>query len=114
MGTERPSIQWAARGTTVVMMVGLQGSGKTTTAAKLAKRMVHGGRNPLLVACDLNRPAAVEQLVTLGSQLGLPVHTPGGESDPVKVAEAAVARANADGHSVVILDTAGRLPSNSS
>jgi len=89
--------------------VGLQGSGKTTTSAKLAKRMVHGGRSPLLVAADLQRPAAIEQLQTLGKQIDVPVHAGSFEGDPVQTALQARAKAKEGGHSVVIVDTAGRL-----
>ncbi len=109
LGEERPGLQWAATGPTVFLMVGLQGSGKTTTSAKLAKRMIHGGRQPMLAACDLQRPAAIEQLQTLGKQIGVPVAAGEFQGDPVKAAVAAKERAKAEGHSVLIVDTAGRL-----
>ena len=101
-------IRWAASGPTVVLMAGLQGSGKTTTCAKLARHLQSKGRNPLLVAADMQRPAAVEQLKVLGESLGIPVHweTSG---RPPKICERAIARAAQDGRDVVILDTAGRL-----
>jgi signal recognition particle subunit SRP54 len=91
------------------MLCGLQGSGKTTSCAKLAKRIKEQGRGVMLVAADLQRPAAIEQLAILGGQLGVPVHTPDGVTDPVAVCNAGVARARKEGASVVILDTAGRL-----
>src|SRR5919106_1150512 len=91
----------------VVMMAGLQGSGKTTACAKLALHLREKGRRPMLVAADLQRPAAVEQLVTLGQEIDVPVATEG--RDPVKVAKGAVKRASKDGRDVLIVDTAGRL-----
>jgi len=94
---------------TVLMLCGLQGSGKTTSTAKLAKKIKQQGRSVLLVAADLQRPAAIEQLSVLGQQLNVPVHTPDGVSDPVAVCNAGVARAKKEGIGVVILDTAGRL-----
>lgn len=96
---------------TVVMICGLQGSGKTTHCAKLARWLKKNGeaKNPLLVACDLQRPAAVAQLKTLGEQAGVAVFILPGESDPIKVAKAALAKAKTDDHDVIICDTAGRL-----
>ncbi len=91
----------------VVLMVGLQGGGKTTTAAKLARRLKGQGRRPLLAATDLRRPAAVEQLRVVGEQVGVPV-LQGEGNDPVAVARAAVAKAKKDGLNPVIIDTAGR------
>jgi signal recognition particle subunit SRP54 len=96
---------------TVIMLCGLQGSGKTTQCIKLArflkkKNKVH---HPLVAACDLQRPAAVEQLKTLGHQAHIPVFALSGESDPLKVAKAALAQAKADHHDLLIVDTAGRL-----
>lgn len=95
----------------VIMVCGLQGSGKTTHCAKLAKFLKKKGdcKNPLLAACDLQRPAAVEQLSVLGAQIGVPVFTMQGEKDPVVVAKAALAKAKADQHDLLIVDTAGRL-----
>jgi signal recognition particle subunit SRP54 len=97
------------RGTNVILMVGLQGSGKTTTAAKLARRLARGGATPMLAACDLQRPAAIEQLETLGRQVGVPVVSGAFEGDPVAAALGAREAAVAAGHSVLIVDTAGRL-----
>ena len=91
----------------VILMVGLQGGGKTTTAAKLARRLAAQGRRPLLVATDLRRPAAVEQLKVVGQQVGVPVFEGEGK-DPVAVARAAVARAKREGLAPVIVDTSGR------
>lgn len=101
-------IRWSPRGPTVILMAGLQGSGKTTTCAKLARYLRAKGRNPLLVAADMQRPAAVEQLKVLGADLGIPVHWEA-SGRPPKICERAVARASAEGNDVVILDTAGRL-----
>lgn len=95
----------------VIMVCGLQGSGKTTQCAKLAKYLKKKGeaKNPLLAACDLQRPAAIDQLQALGSQIGLTVFTIPGEKNPVTVAKAALAKARSDHHDVLIVDTAGRL-----
>ena len=91
----------------VVMMAGVQGSGKTTASAKLARMLKEKGMHPLLVAADLQRPAAVEQLFTLGAEVGVPVASDG--ADPVKVAKAGLKQAEREGLDVVIVDTAGRL-----
>lgn len=95
----------------VLMVCGLQGAGKTTHCAKLAKYLKRKGecKNPLLAACDLQRPAAVEQLKTLGAQIGVPVFTLPGETDPVTVAKEALKEAKKQGHDLLIVDTAGRL-----
>ena len=93
----------------VIALVGLQGSGKTTSAAKLARWLKGRGRYPLIVAADLARPAAVQQLVTLGSQIGVPVLSPGDLSDPVEVARRGLREAKQTGRDTVIVDTAGRL-----
>src|SRR5688572_33333219 len=92
------------------MMVGLQGSGKTTTAAKLAKRLQREGRQVMLAACDLQRPAAIEQLRTLGARIDAPVHAGVFGGDPVATARAAVDAARAQKRSVLVVDTAGRPP----
>ncbi|QDU97949.1 signal recognition particle protein [Lignipirellula cremea] len=94
---------------TVLMLCGLQGSGKTTTCGKLAKLLLKQNIRPLLCAADLQRPAAIEQLHVLGKQLGVPVYSEPGATDPVKVCRNAKAKAEAEGAKVVILDTAGRL-----
>ncbi len=92
----------------VILMVGLQGSGKTTTAGKLAKHLKGRGRRPLLVAADLQRPAAIDQLETLGGRIGIPVYAER-KSKPGRVMKAALKEATRAGHDVVIVDTAGRL-----
>ena len=109
MGGESEKIQVSPSGTTILMMVGLQGSGKTTASAKLALKFKEEGRKPLLVAADIYRPAAIEQLKVLGGQIGIPVFSMGTEMSPVSIAEAAVEHALSHGNTFVILDTAGRL-----
>jgi signal recognition particle subunit SRP54 len=109
MGPVDHSLHLQSGRATVIMLCGLQGSGKTTSCAKLARRIKEQGLSVMLVAADLQRPAAIEQLAILGRQLGVPVHTPDGVTDPVAVCNAGVARARKEGISVVILDTAGRL-----
>lgn len=110
MGAEQSKIAVAQKPPTVVMMVGLQGAGKTTTTAKLANhlRKKHN-RKPLLVACDVYRPAAIQQLETLGKQLNMPVFSKGTDANPVDIAKEAVATAKAEHHDYVLIDTAGRL-----
>ncbi len=93
----------------VIMMVGLQGSGKTTSSGKLANHLRKQGRRPLLVACDVYRPAAIKQLEVLGTQLDLPVFSLGTEVSPVVISEKAVEHAKEYGNDIVIIDTAGRL-----
>lgn len=94
----------------VILMAGLQGSGKTTFSGKLAKMLKSKkGKHPLLVACDVYRPAAIDQLKILGEQIGVPVYTEEGNLDPVKIAKAAIQEAKNKGYDVVIVDTAGRL-----
>ena len=109
LGEGRPTLATAAEGPTVILLVGLQGSGKTTSAAKLAWRLGREGTTPMLAACDLQRPAAIEQLRTLGAQIGAPVVAGEIGGDPVAAAAAAVEKAREGGHSVLIVDTAGRL-----
>lgn len=95
---------------TVIMMVGLQGSGKTTTAGKIAKLVAKkNGKKPLLVACDVYRPAAIEQLQTLGNTIDVPVFSKGTEAKPEDISVEAMAYAKENGHDLVIIDTAGRL-----
>jgi signal recognition particle subunit SRP54 len=107
LGGEAIRIQYAPRPPTVVLMAGLQGSGKTTNAAKLARWFRQQGRNPLLVGADLQRPAAVEQLRTLGERIHVPVFSQPG--DPVATAKAGVEEARRLGRDICIVDTAGRL-----
>lgn len=110
MGPVDPSIPFVSPGPTVLMLCGLQGTGKTTTAGKLAKLIRDQHRKkPMLAAADLQRPAAVEQLKVLGTQLGVPVHAEDGAKDPVAVCRNAVRAATAAGADVVVLDTAGRV-----
>ncbi|HEY8552040.1 MAG TPA: signal recognition particle protein [Thermaerobacter sp.] len=109
MGGQHARLDLGGEPPVPVMLVGLQGSGKTTTAAKLARLLVRQGRQPLLVAADVYRPAAVEQLVTLGQQIQVPVYAPGTDRDPVEIAREGVADGRRRGRDVVILDTAGRL-----
>ncbi|MBE7001847.1 MAG: signal recognition particle protein [Ruminococcaceae bacterium] len=108
MGSEAKHITINPNGPTVVMMVGLQGAGKTTNGSKLAGLMKKQGKNPLLVACDIYRPAAIQQLKVCGEKLGIPVFEEG-QVDPVKIAKDAVLYARQHGHDMVFLDTAGRL-----
>jgi len=107
LGGETLSISYASKPPTVVLMAGLQGAGKTTNSAKLARWFRAQGRNPLLVGADLQRPAAVEQLRTLAGQVGVPMFS--ADTDPVSVARAAIDEARRTGRDVVIVDTAGRL-----
>jgi len=108
MGTTQAKIEIASKPPTIVMMCGLQGSGKTTHSAKIASMYKKQGKNPLLVACDIYRPAAIKQLQTVGEQIGVPVFEMGTES-PVKIAKEAVKYAASKGYDMVFLDTAGRL-----
>ncbi|MHC4146240.1 MAG: signal recognition particle protein [Planctomycetota bacterium] len=108
MGPVDTRIYFVSPGPTVIMLAGLQGGGKTTTAAKLAKYLVANGKKPLLVADDLQRPAAIDQLIVLGEQLEIDVYSEQSKN-AVKVAKNGVKHAKANGHDVVVLDTAGRL-----
>ncbi len=109
LGPVDDSLHLKSSGTTIIMMCGLQGSGKTTTCGKLATLLKQSKITPLLCAADLQRPAAIDQLHVIGEQLGVPVYSNREEQDPVKVCQEAVKKANDDGNKVVILDTAGRL-----
>lgn len=108
MGSETKHITTNPNGTTVVMLVGLQGAGKTTNGSKLAGLMKRQGKNPLLVACDIYRPAAIQQLKVCGEKLNIPVFEKG-QTDPVQIAKEAVLYARQHGYDMVFLDTAGRL-----
>ena len=108
MGSENAKIAISSKPPTVVMLVGLQGAGKTTNGAKLAGLMKKDGKKPLLVACDVYRPAAIKQLEVVGGQLGIPVFQMG-TANPVDIAKAAVEHAKKEGFDMVFLDTAGRL-----
>ncbi len=108
MGSENQKITISPKGPTVIMLVGLQGAGKTTNGAKLAGYYKKQGKRPLLVACDVYRPAAIRQLEIVGEQLGVPVFQMG-QGDPVEIAKAAIRHATQHGNDMVFLDTAGRL-----
>ena len=108
MGSETKHITINPNGPTVVMLVGLQGAGKTTNGSKLAGLMKRQGKKPLLVACDIYRPAAIQQLKVCGEKLGIPVFEEG-QISPVQIAKDAVGYARQHGHDMVFLDTAGRL-----
>lgn len=111
LGGTQAKINISPKPPTIIMLVGLQGAGKTTTAGKLAKLLSKQGRRPLLVAGDIYRPAAIKQLQVLGEQLNIPVFSLGQEN-PVKIAKSAVDQANSTGRDLVIIDTAGRLHIN--
>ena len=108
MGGQNQKLNISSKSPSVVMLVGLQGAGKTTNGAKLAAYMRKQGKRPLLVACDIYRPAAIKQLETVGAQLNIPVFQMG-QADPVEIAKAAIAHAKDHGNDLVFLDTAGRL-----
>ncbi len=109
MGGGHSKINLSPNPPTVLMFVGLHGSGKTTSAAKLAKRFKKDGRRPLLVPLDTARPAAIEQLITLGSQIDVPVYATKPGDSPLKICSDAMKQAHAEGRDMMILDTAGRL-----
>ena len=108
MGGTQVKLTLSSKPPSVIMMVGLQGAGKTTTTGKLARMLKVQGHRPLLVACDIYRPAAIKQLQTLGEQLELPVFSMG-EQDPVDISKAAYRHAQSHNNDVVLIDTAGRL-----
>lgn len=109
MGSEEQKIKISPKPPTVIMMVGLQGAGKTTTSAKLAGLFRKQGKRPLLCACDVYRPAAVKQLQVVGAQLDIPVFAVEGSREPVKIAQAALEHARRYSNDILIIDTAGRL-----
>lgn len=112
MGSTNSKITFASKPPTILMMVGLQGAGKTTTCGKLSLILKKQGKNPLLVACDVYRPAAIKQLQVVGGQVGVEVFNMGDKVNPVDISKAAVAHAVKNGNDVVIIDTAGRLHIN--
>lgn len=112
MGKVPSKVTFANKPPTIYMMVGLQGSGKTTTTGKLASLLRKQGKSPLLVACDVYRPAAVKQLQVLGNQLGIPVFAIEGNTNPVHIAKEAIEHAKSKLYDLVIIDTAGRLHIN--
>ncbi len=109
MGSASTKITFSPRPPTLVMMVGLQGSGKTTACGKLANFLLQQGKSPALAAGDVYRPAAIDQLKSIGEQLGVPVYDEGNKADPVHIAKNAVDWARSKGRDVLIVDTAGRL-----
>ena len=109
MGGSQSKLTISPKPPTVIMMVGLQGAGKTTHAAKLAGLYKSQGKNPLLVACDVYRPAAIKQLEIVGETLGIPVFSMGTDVSPVKIAKEGLKFAEKKGHDMVFIDTAGRL-----
>jgi signal recognition particle subunit SRP54 len=109
MGTNESKINFSDSGLTVIMLVGLQGAGKTTMAGKLALQMRKKNKKPLLTACDIYRPAAIKQLQVVGKQIDVPVFTMGDKINPVDIAKASIEHAKNNGLNVVIIDTAGRL-----
>ncbi|MCL2406770.1 MAG: signal recognition particle protein [Defluviitaleaceae bacterium] len=109
MGTTNAKLTFSDRPPTVYMLCGLQGAGKTTTAGKIAGQLRKQGKKPLLVACDIYRPAAVKQLQVVGAGYNVPVFEMGVDEKPVKIATSAITHANHMGYDVVIIDTAGRL-----
>lgn len=109
LGERAEGIRVAPVGPTVILLAGLQGSGKTTTAAKLARRLKREGREPMMAALDVQRPAAIDQLETLGQQVNVPVYSDRAEKDVGKLAKAALEAATRGRHRALILDTAGRL-----
>ena len=109
MGSEASKLEINSKPPTVVMMVGLQGAGKTTHTGKIANMFKHKGKNPLLVACDVYRPAAVDQLKIVGETVNIPVFSMGTKISPVEIAKAGIEHAKKNGHDMVFIDTAGRL-----
>ena len=109
MGGETPKININPKPPTVIMMVGLQGAGKTTHAGKIANMYRQKSKSPLLVACDVYRPAAIDQLKIVGQSVNIPVFAMGSKLSPVEIAKAGVEHAKKNGHDMVIIDTAGRL-----
>lgn len=109
MGETQSKLTFSSGGLTVYMMVGLQGAGKTTTTGKLGSLLKKQGKRPLLVACDIYRPAAIKQLHVVGDQLEIPVFSMGDKVDPENIAKAGIEHAKKNGNDIVILDTAGRL-----
>ena len=109
MGGTQAKLQIDSKPPTVIMMVGLQGAGKTTHTGKLAAMMKKQGKNPVLIACDVYRPAAIKQLQIVGEKVGVPVYTESDKHSPVKIAKNGLAYAMKNGHDMVFIDTAGRL-----
>lgn len=111
MGSTQSKLTFSPKSPTIYMMVGLQGAGKTTTTGKLAGQLRKSGKKPLLVACDVYRPAAIKQLEVVGSTYNIPVFSMG-QGNPVEIAQKSIEHAKANGNDIVIIDTAGRLHIN--
>ena len=109
MGKSESKINYSSMGPTIIMLVGLQGAGKTTMCGKLALELRKNNKKPLLVACDVYRPAAIKQLEVVGKQIDIPVFSMGDKISPVDISKAAIKHAKDNGNNVVIIDTAGRL-----
>lgn len=109
MGGTESKLNYSSSGLTVIMLVGLQGAGKTTMCGKLALNLRKNNKKPLLVACDIYRPAAIKQLEVVGKQIEIPVFSMGDKVSPVEIAKNAITHAKDNGNNVVIIDTAGRL-----
>lgn len=109
MGEKEAKLEFSSTPPTVILMCGLQGAGKTTTSGKLALNLKKENKRPLLVACDVYRPAAIKQLQVVGDKVDVPVFTMGNKNDPVDIAKAAVEHGKKNGNDVIIIDTAGRL-----
>ena len=112
MGSTQAQLTFSRKPPTVFMMVGLQGAGKTTTSGKLAGQLRKQGRSPLLVACDVYRPAAIKQLQVVGKNYNIPVFEMGTEVSPVEISKKALEYAAQQHHDVILIDTAGRLHIN--
>jgi len=109
MGSESSKLEISSKPPTVIMMCGLQGAGKTTHTGKIAAMYKQKGKNPLLIACDVYRPAAIDQLKIVGETIGIPVFSLGAKISPVEIAKAGIEFAKKNGHDMVFIDTAGRL-----
>ena len=109
MGESEAKIDFASSPPTIILMCGLQGAGKTTTAGKLANNLKKMNKRPLLVACDIYRPAAIKQLEVVGERVGVPVFTMGDKLNPIDIAKASIEHGKKHGNDVIIIDTAGRL-----
>ena len=109
MGGTESKLNYASYGPTIIMLVGLQGAGKTTMCGKLALALRKNNKKPLLVACDIYRPAAIKQLQVVGKQIDIPVFSMGDKISPVDIAKADIKQGREDGNNVIIIDTAGRL-----
>lgn len=109
MGGQKSDLLFSSKPPTIIMMVGLQGAGKTTHSGKLAKMLKGEGKNPLMIAGDIYRPAAIKQLQVLGERIDVPVFTMGDQKDPVDIVKAGISHADTNDNDIVIVDTAGRL-----